>query len=484
MRIPKNYYKNYLRDFMAKKSSKSTKIEKLTFVKFLKTLTVAKIKDLINLYNDDHAPEDKPIRGYSNLRKKDLVEFLDQNIVKEKKELLMNEFEEDVVEDLVIKASSLITGEHNVEKIKNAAIISGGTGYNVWFSSKYASFKASLQIKNGSVTRYCNCKIGTLGGLCQHQVAIYLMLLSKNVIKRTQLPFLLEENLFESVQKRLELHASQNLFKVEPSIMFEDEYKIFINNDLVTLEWTGDYPGKTTKDLSKKEMDVDIWVAHKVTDLILRHIKVRKKVGRPSRIVLDSYGIIPIILNNKDLSEKILQRFSVLEDSNLPSDKDTLDIYLKQNLRESTLDLSIDPPFNAYDGDEPFIFISYTHKDKAEVYPILEKLNQSGYKIWYDEGIPLSTDWCNTIAEKILDCSLCLSFISPNVNESENTKDEIFLATEENKPFVAIYLRETDLVAGIKMRIRRIQGIMKYKMDSSQFFERLHSNLQEIIKST
>ena len=61
----------------------------------------------------------------------------------------------------------------------------------------------------------------------------------------------------------------------------------------------------------------------------------------------------------------------------------------------------------------PYIFVSYTHKDKSEVYPILQKLYNKRFRIWYDEGIPLSTDWCNTIVEKLLQCSLFLSFISP-----------------------------------------------------------------------
>ncbi|MBD3213083.1 MAG: TIR domain-containing protein [Candidatus Lokiarchaeota archaeon] len=466
---------------MAKKASKPPKVENLTFKKFLLTLTVSKIKDLINLYNDDFAPEDKPIKGYSQFRKKELIEFLDESILQDKKDILIQEFEEDLIEELVIKATSLITGEHNVESIKNAAIIAGGKGYNVWFSSKYAAFKASLHIENNSVQRSCNCKIGSLGGLCIHQMAIYLMLLSKNMINRTQIPFTLNKELYDSIQKRLELHASQKLFKIEPSIMFEDGYKIYVNNNLVTLEWGGDFPGKTTKDISRKDIDVDRWISEKVTDLIVRYIKVRKKEGKPSKIVIDSYGIISKIMEYEDLVEKILRKFSALEELHLPTDKNGLEEYLREGLKESSVDLEIEPPFSAYEGEEPYIFVSYTHKDKAEVYPIIDKLNQEGLKLWYDEGIHLSTDWCNTIAEKLMGCDLFLSFISPHINESENSKDEIFLATEENKPFIAVYLKETDLVPGIKMRIRRIQGIMKYQMNEAKAFEKLTTEIEQLI---
>ena len=63
----------------------------------------------------------------------------------------------------------------------------------------------------------------------------------------------------------------------------------------------------------------------------------------------------------------------------------------------------------------------------------------------------------------------------------ENTQDEIHLAVNEKKPFLTIYLKDTELNAGLKMRIRRMQGIMKYEMDENRFFEKLTQDLNELI---
>lgn len=41
----------------------------------------------------------------------------------------------------------------------------------------------------------------------------------------------------------------------------------------------------------------------------------------------------------------------------------------------------------AYEGDLPYIFVSYAHKDSREVFDLLEKLSAHGYRIWYDGGI-------------------------------------------------------------------------------------------------
>ena len=47
----------------------------------------------------------------------------------------------------------------------------------------------------------------------------------------------------------------------------------------------------------------------------------------------------------------------------------------------------------AYKGDQPYIFISYAHKDSNIVLPIIARLQQDGYRVWYDEGIALGSSW-------------------------------------------------------------------------------------------
>ena len=470
---------------MAKEKSVKKGLESFKFKTFLRSLTIPKITELINRYNELVLKDssEKKLKGYSTLKKQDLVEFVDINVDNNNKKILYIEFEKDFVENLVSNALSLISGEHKVEKVQNAIIIAGGKGYNVWFSSKYGSHKASLQLVDKTVERDCNCKIGENQGLCLHQMAIYLMLIGKKVIPYEELPFSVEKSFLNSILKRLDLLATQALFKEEPAILLEGDYKIYINDDLVTLDWGGDYAGKSTKDISKEETDVETWVINKVVNLILKNIKPRSKEGQPTKLLLDNYNLVPKIMNRQDLVNKILKKFSVLDDPKLPKDEIELEIFLKSNLKESSANISIDPPFSAYMGDDPYIFVSYTHKDKAQVYPILKELHKKGFQIWYDEGIPLSTDWCNTIAEKLMISTLFLSFISPNVLESENTQDEIHLAMNEKKQFLAIYLKDTELNPGLKMRIRRVQGILKYEMDELRFYDKLTKNLGEFLES-
>ena len=44
-------------------------------------------------------------------------------------------------------------------------------------------------------------------------------------------------------------------------------------------------------------------------------------------------------------------------------------------------------PCPAYQGTEPYAFISYAHADAEKVYAEIKRFNDAGYHVWYDEGI-------------------------------------------------------------------------------------------------
>ena len=49
--------------------------------------------------------------------------------------------------------------------------------------------------------------------------------------------------------------------------------------------------------------------------------------------------------------------------------------------------------FEAYTGSEPYLFISYSHKDTKTVYPILDALHDKKYRIWYDDSCEIGNDF-------------------------------------------------------------------------------------------
>ena len=38
---------------------------------------------------------------------------------------------------------------------------------------------------------------------------------------------------------------------------------------------------------------------------------------------------------------------------------------------------------STYNGSEPYIFVSYAHKDSEEVFSTIEQLTSLGYRVWF-----------------------------------------------------------------------------------------------------
>ena len=130
-------------------------------------------------------------------------------------------------------------------------------------------------------------------------------------------------------------------------------------------------------------------------------------------------------------------------------------------------------PFKAYEGDEPFVFVSYAHTDKLQVYPIIDYLNKKGIHVWYDEGIPISENWKRSIVENLERCKAFLLFITPHILDSDYVMKEISFASKRQKTFFGVYLKETELPRELEFDIADIQSMKKYLMHDSDFYPKL-----------
>lgn len=128
----------------------------------------------------------------------------------------------------------------------------------------------------------------------------------------------------------------------------------------------------------------------------------------------------------------------------------------------------------AYKGNEPFIFISYAHKDSEIVLPVINRLQQDGYRVWYDEGIAPGSQWDVYISEHLAGSSSVLCFLSRAYLGSQNCRDELALARANAKPMNMIYIDDVQLTAGLKMRYGRIQALFMNKMSQDELLEKLY----------
>ena len=129
-----------------------------------------------------------------------------------------------------------------------------------------------------------------------------------------------------------------------------------------------------------------------------------------------------------------------------------------------------------YEGNEKFIFVSYSHQDMDRVLPLIDRLMKDGFRVWYDDGISPGTEWPEVIAQHINECELFVSFLSNSYMDSLNCKRELDFSIRKRKKFLAVFLEETEMPLGVEMQISTVQAVNYYKTTPELFFERFYNS--------
>ena len=131
------------------------------------------------------------------------------------------------------------------------------------------------------------------------------------------------------------------------------------------------------------------------------------------------------------------------------------------------------PPFDAYAGTEPYVFVSYSHADSRQMFGDIARLHKEGYRIWFDEGIDPGNEWPEEVARALANAAAFMVFISPASVVSRNVRNEINFALNNEKPFIAVHLEETTLPSGLALRMGDIQAILRHRMAADSYWRKL-----------
>ena len=105
-----------------------------------------------------------------------------------------------------------------------------------------------------------------------------------------------------------------------------------------------------------------------------------------------------------------------------------------------------------YSGDDPYIFMSYAHRNMDRVIPLVRLLQENGYRVWYDEGIDPGTEWAENIADHLENARCLCACLTKEYTESTNCKDELYYAKTLDMSVLLLYLEEIELGKGMAMR--------------------------------
>ncbi len=104
----------------------------------------------------------------------------------------------------------------------------------------------------------------------------------------------------------------------------------------------------------------------------------------------------------------------------------------------------------------PHTFISYARKDGAFALQLAQALRDAGVEIWIDQrNLSVGTRWDDDVQQALETCEHFLIILSPASIQSENVKNEIAVALDENKIIVPVLYRDCKT----PLRLRRMQHI-------------------------
>lgn len=121
-------------------------------------------------------------------------------------------------------------------------------------------------------------------------------------------------------------------------------------------------------------------------------------------------------------------------------------------------------------NSKPYIFISYAHVNSDAVLPAIRQMQEQGVSIWYDSGIEAGSEWPEFVAEKVMNCSKFVLFISNAYLQSQNCKRELNFAISRKKDILSVFLEDVQLSPGMEMQLGTYQAIFRKRFANDRQF--------------
>jgi hypothetical protein len=97
-------------------------------------------------------------------------------------------------------------------------------------------------------------------------------------------------------------------------------------------------------------------------------------------------------------------------------------------------------------ADAATLFVSYSHKDKKRVEPIVSLMEAMGRRVWMDRtDITGQAGWAGQIVRAIRECRAVVLMASPNSYTSDQVVRELYLAMNHKKTIVPIEIEPAEL---------------------------------------
>ena len=133
----------------------------------------------------------------------------------------------------------------------------------------------------------------------------------------------------------------------------------------------------------------------------------------------------------------------------------------------------------AYEGDEPYIFVSYSHEDVPRVREIMKRIDREKFRYWYDDTMEVGEDFRIELQTRIERCSAFLLFVSDKSMQSKYCGMEIIVAYKNNKRIFPVYLDDNTVIPNaLKMILENLQHVKGSSVNKdAKYIDKLISSL-------
>ncbi len=148
-------------------------------------------------------------------------------------------------------------------------------------------------------------------------------------------------------------------------------------------------------------------------------------------------------------------------------------------MKEIEINEEFDIGLDSYEGAEPYIFVSYSHRDALRVKPILERIQNEKFRFWYDDTMEIGEDFRAELNSKIENCTAFLLFISKSSMDSKYCGMEIITAFKNNKKIYPVYLEDSAIIpAPLRMILDNLQHVKGAALDKDpRYLDKLIAGL-------
>ena len=106
-------------------------------------------------------------------------------------------------------------------------------------------------------------------------------------------------------------------------------------------------------------------------------------------------------------------------------------------------------PTGGNGGGGPFMFVSYAHRDRAHIDPILNALAGDGVRLWIDSEIHVGEEWDTRLETQLTGCAGLIAFVSDDYAASKHCRRELKFADALDKPILASSFGTAPLSGGL-----------------------------------